>query len=92
MRADLPATALDPHLERYRPFLDPIRTTSAARPRRRRRLSVARPALVLMRARKPCLLIRFRFRGLYVGFMVSTVPVLEAGRAHCTRPKSLTAM
>jgi len=50
-------------------FLDPGRTTRDRRPRRRRRLSVARPPLVRMRARKPCLFKRLRFRGLYVGFI-----------------------
>lgn len=54
----------------YRAYLDPTRTTSSERPRRRRRFNVLRPAFVAMRARKPCLLRRLRFRGLYVGFMV----------------------
>jgi len=58
--------------------LDPIRTVSARRPRRRRRFSVARPAFVLMRERNPCLLRRLRFRGLYVGFIL---PVPRPERA-----------
>ena len=50
-------------------YLEPTDTTSRRRPFRRRRVSVFRPARVLMRARKPCLFFRFRFRGLYVGIM-----------------------
>lgn len=49
---------------RYRAFLEPMRTVRDQRPRRRRRLRVARPALVFMRARKPCLFKRLRFLGL----------------------------
>jgi len=68
--AGLPAPPRAP----YRGFFDPMRTTSARRPCRRRRLRVSRPALVFMRARKPCLFTRLRLRGLYVGF-ISSVPV-----------------
>ena len=48
--------------------LDPVRTVRLLRPFLRRRLSVSRPHRVAMRARNPCLLIRFLFRGRYVGF------------------------
>lgn len=58
----------------FRPLLEPIRTVSFLRPRRRRRLSVLRPPFDFIRARKPCLFFRFRFRGLYVGFMRTTPP------------------
>ena len=50
-----------------RAYFPPTVTTSRARPRLRLRASVFRPAFVAFRARKPCLLIRLRFRGLYVG-------------------------
>jgi hypothetical protein len=50
-------------------YFEPTVTTSRRRPCRRRRLRVSRPPLVRMRARKPCLFFRFRFRGLYVGIM-----------------------
>lgn len=43
-------------------------TVRRLRPFLRRRASVARPHLSFMRARKPCLLMRRRFRGRYVGF------------------------
>ena len=48
----------------YRAYLDPMLTTSRRRPRFRRRFNAFRPAFVLIRARNPCLLIRFRLRGL----------------------------
>ncbi len=45
-------------------------TESLLRPFLRRRFSTARPHLVFMRARNPCLFLRRRFRGLYVGFIL----------------------
>jgi len=53
-------------------YFDPVDTTRRLRPFLRRRFSVCRPALVLMRARKPCLFFRFRLRGLYVGFPMTS--------------------
>lgn len=53
------------------PYLEPTLTTSRRRPFWRRRFRVFRPPLVCMRARNPCLFFRFRFRGLYVGIMIS---------------------
>ena len=50
-------------------YLLPTFTVSRARPFRRRRDSVARPPLVFILARNPCLLTRLRLRGLYVGFI-----------------------
>jgi len=47
--------------------LDGILTTRRLRPFFRRRERVARPQTVFMRARKPCLFMRRRFRGRYVG-------------------------
>jgi len=61
-----------PALRRKIDYFLPIVTMSCARPRRRRRFSVERPPWVFMRARNPCLLIRLRFRGLYVGIMASS--------------------
>ena len=51
------------------PCLDGVETVSRFRPFFRRRESTSRPQRVAIRARKPCLLIRRRFRGLYDGFM-----------------------
>lgn len=53
-------------------YFPPILTTSRARPRLRRRLSVFRPPLVFMRARNPCLFFLLRLRGLYVGFITAS--------------------
>ena len=53
----------------HRPYFEPTLTTRRRLPRERRRLRAFRPPLVCMRARKPCLFFRFRFRGLYVGIM-----------------------
>jgi hypothetical protein len=39
-----------------------------------------RPALVFMRARKPCLLLRLRFRGRYVGFMSNHLATRKTSR------------
>src|SRR3954454_6971243 len=50
-------------------YLPAILTVSWCRPLRRRALSTARPPLVAMRARNPCLLIRLRLRGRYEGFI-----------------------
>lgn len=50
-------------------YLEPTLTVSLLRPRRRRRTRVLRPPGVFIRARNPCLFTRFRFRGLYVGFI-----------------------
>ena len=50
-------------------YFEPTVTVSWLRPRRRRRVRVLRPARVFIRARKPCLFRRFRFLGLYVGFI-----------------------
>lgn len=47
----------------------PTLTERRRRPRRRRRAKALRPPRVLIRARNPCLFTRFRFRGLYVGFI-----------------------
>jgi len=52
-----------------RAYFDPTETTRTRRPLRRLRFKILRPALARIRARKPCLLSRFRFRGLYVGFI-----------------------
>ena len=55
---------------RHRPgYLLPTVTTSRCRPFLRRRDRVMRPARVFILARNPCLLTRFRLRGLYVGFI-----------------------
>ena len=51
------------------PCFDGRETVNRFRPFLRRRDSTSRPQRVAMRARKPCLLIRRRFRGLYDGFM-----------------------
>lgn len=51
------------------PCFDGRETVSRFRPFLRRRESTSRPQRVAIRARKPCLLIRRRFRGLYDGFM-----------------------
>src|SRR5690606_29998923 len=51
-------------------YFEPTATTSRLRPFFRRRLSTSRPARVLIRARNPCLLRRFRFRGRYVGLPI----------------------
>lgn len=56
-----------------------IFTAIRARPCRLRRLSVARPPFVAMRARNPCLFTRLRLRGLYVGF-ISGSPVHGSAR------------
>ena len=53
-------------------YFPPTFTTICARPLFRRRLSALRPPAVFMRARNPCLLTRFRFRGLYVGFITAS--------------------
>lgn len=66
--ARLPRKRLSPG-PRCAAYFPPTFTTSLARPRRRRRLSALHPPFVFMRARNPCLLTRFRLRGLYVGFM-----------------------
>jgi len=52
-----------------RACFDGALTASLFRPFLRRRLRTARPHLVFMRARKPCLFLRRRLRGLYVGFI-----------------------
>jgi hypothetical protein len=57
--------------DRERGYLDPTLTASWWRPFFRRRARTFRPDLVAIRARKPCLFRRLRFRGRYVGFMVS---------------------
>ena len=59
-------------LRRPTVYLRPIVTTRRERPLLRRRLSALRPPVVFIRARNPCLLIRLRFRGLYVGIMASS--------------------
>ena len=51
------------------PCFDGTETVNRFRPFFRRRESTSRPQRVAIRARKPCLLIRRRFRGLYDGFM-----------------------
>jgi hypothetical protein len=51
------------------PCFDGMETVSRLRPFFRRRDNTSRPQRVAIRARKPCLLIRRRFRGLYDGFM-----------------------
>src|SRR5919108_1414787 len=52
--------------------LEGERTVRRLRPFLRRRDSVARPQTVFMRARNPCLLMRRRFRGRYVGPIFSS--------------------
>jgi hypothetical protein len=47
----------------------PTATARRLRPRRRRRFSTSRPRRVRIRARNPCLFVRFRLRGRYVGFI-----------------------
>ena len=56
------------------PCFEGIETVSCLRPFFRRRDRTARPQRVAIRARKPCLLIRRRFRGLYDGFMRPLYP------------------
>jgi hypothetical protein len=51
------------------PCLPPMVTTRRLRPRLRRAFRTLRPPRVAMRARNPCLLIRLRLRGRYVGFI-----------------------
>jgi hypothetical protein len=78
----------------YFAYFDPVTTTRRCRPLRRRRASVFRPALVLMRSRNPCLLMRFRFRGLYVGFILwrpsdrSSLPAFEQSKIPAGGPGS----
>ncbi len=67
----IPGEALASTLDRA-VYFPPIFTTSRARPRLRRRLSVLRPPLVFMRARNPCLFFLLRLRGLYVGFITAS--------------------
>lgn len=57
-----------------RAYFDPTLTARRFRPRRRRAFSTLRPPRVFMRARKPCLFRRFRFRGLYVGLPMANYP------------------
>lgn len=57
--------------QNQRPYLEPTLTTSRRRPFWRRRFRVLRPPFVFIRARNPCLFFLFRFRGLYVGIMIS---------------------
>jgi hypothetical protein len=78
-----------PALRRKIDYLLPIVTTSCARPCRLRRFSVARPPLVFIRARNPCLLIRLRFRGLYVGIMASSP--IHRFRAFENEPKKIVS-
>ena len=63
------ATPGPPVMHRRGNYLEPMVTERVFRPRRRRRLRVLRPPRVFMRARNPCLLLRLRFRGRYVGFI-----------------------
>ncbi len=58
-----------PPLRHREGYLPPTVTTSRCRPFLRRRDRVMRPARVFILARNPCLLTRFRLRGLYVGFI-----------------------
>lgn len=60
-------------------YLDGILTASSLRPFLRRRLSISRPHLVSMRARKPCLRTLLVLWGLYVGLpmVVTFREVLE---------------
>lgn len=58
-------------------YLLPTDTMRRARPFLRRRERVARPPRVFIRARNPCLLTRFRLRGLYVGFIPDS-PIHES--------------
>src|SRR5947207_5624854 len=71
--------------------LDGIRTVRRLRPFLRRRDSVARPQTVFIRARNPCLLMRRRLRGRYVGPINSSskagkVIRLRARRSRLTFP------
>lgn len=52
-------------------YLEPTVTVSCLRPFLRREFRTSRPAAVFMRARKPCLFLRFRLCGLYVGCPIS---------------------
>src|SRR2546422_5586169 len=68
LRAARDAHAARVPFARYRlRCLDGIRTVRRLRPFLRRRESVARPQTVFIRARNPCLLMRRRLRGRYVG-------------------------
>ena len=68
-------------------YFEPIFTTRRARPRARLLASVFLPPRVFIRSRKPCLFKRFRFRGLYVGFI--TFWCLESSsHGHMDRPGS----
>src|SRR6266566_3072337 len=73
--------------------LDGILTTRRLRPFLRRRDSVARPQTVFIRARKPCLFMRRRLRGRYVGPINSSckagkVTRLVTRRSRLTFPQS----
>src|SRR5712691_7481488 len=73
--------------------LDGILTTRRLRPFLRRRDSVARPQTVFIRARNPCLLMRRRLRGRYVGPINSSckagkVTRLVTRRSRLTFPQS----
>lgn len=52
------------------PCFEGSRTVRCLRPFFRRRLRIARPHRVRIRARNPCLLVRRLLRGRYVGFML----------------------
>src|SRR6201988_2454178 len=69
--------------------LDGILTTRRLRPFLRRRDSVARPQTVFIRARNPCLLMRRRFLGRYVGSINSSCKAGKVPR-HATRRSRLT--
>src|ERR1700752_261415 len=69
--------------------LDGILTTRRLRPFLRRRDSVTRPQTVFIRARNPCLLMRRRFLGRYVGPINSSCKAGKVTR-HATRRSRLT--
>src|SRR5262245_13585310 len=84
-----PSTARVP-LARYRlRCLDGERTVRRLRPFLRRRDSVARPQTVFIRARNPCLLMRRRFLGRYVGPINSSCKAGKVTR-RATRRSRLT--
>lgn len=68
-RAGQPPTRRQAFAGQPPPCFDGTRTVNRLRPFRRRRLRISRPHRVFIRARNPCLLLRRRFRGRYVGFI-----------------------
>jgi hypothetical protein len=71
--ANQPVVPREPLRRQLPPCFVGVRTVSCLRPFFRRRARTSRPQRVAIRARNPCRLIRFRFRGRYVGCMTSSV-------------------